>query len=158
MIRTLAHILTALAITTVTLAPMGQAQAGPAQARRMADKVMERFNNQGIFVTDQAFGVVAHGGQSDYVTFMTAGVKYHVFVSGDSNIDDIGISFWGPKQPNGNFSFIKGQGIKEESSIKRFRSIVFYPRRSGLYLARIHMFSGNPDGAHIYTVVGIGGS
>ncbi len=153
---TLAHMLAALAIFAPLTFPSSTVHANAAEARRSAKAASKVFNDEGVFVVDQASGVVPFRGTGDYVTFMTAGVKYFVLVSGDSNVEDIGVSLWGPKKSNGRFRLVHHEGLKENSDIQPYRLMAVKPRVSGLYLIRLHLIDGDRDGAHVYTLIGIG--
>lgn len=152
----IAHSLTALALTALMIVPATQAHADAEEARQSARTASRIFNEKGIFVVDQASGVVPHRGTGDYVTFMTAGVKYFILVSGDSSVRDIGVSVWGPKKSNDRFRLVAHEGLRSKDKVQLFRLIAIKPKVSGLYLVRLHLINGSGSNADVYTLIGLG--
>lgn len=151
-----AHGLMAMAVTAMVLAPQFEAQANVAEARANARVAVKAFNDNNVILVDQASGVVRKRGFGDYTTFLSAGLNYVIFTSGDNGVKDIGLTLWGPRRSNGRFTLQAKKGISRSSGTKQFRVLGFKPKTSGLYLIRVHLIDTPNEGAHVFTLIGLG--
>ena len=149
--RTAPHALAAIALAAMTLAPVWEAQATEIQARRKADKVVERLARQGSNFYTQNFSVAPFGGFRDFFVFLSPGVTHDIFASGCFDAFDVDISIFEPR-PGGGFTY-----VNTFDNQKPFQSIVFRPGRSGVHVVRIHLSSATADGAHIFFTIGVRG-
>jgi hypothetical protein len=149
--RVLAHTLAALALGAMTFGPVWEAHTTEEQARRKADKVVDRLARAGSNFYTQNFAVAEHGGYRDFFVFLTPGVNHDIFVSGSHAAFDVDLSIFEPGK-DGNFSY-----FKTYDNQKPFNSIVFKPKRSGVHIIRVHLSNSKRDGAHIFFIIGVRG-
>jgi hypothetical protein len=148
--RTIAHMLAALAIAAMTFAPVWEAHSTEKQARRKADKVVDRLARAGSNFYTQNFALAEYGGYRDFFVFLTPGVNHDIFVSGCHDAFDVDLSVFEPKGEN--FSY-----LKTYDNARPFHSIVFKPKRSGVHIIRVHLSNSKRDGAHIFFTIGVRG-
>ena len=143
------HALAAIAAMAMVLSPMWQAQSTEIQARRKADKVIERLSRQGSNFYTQNFAVSRFGGYVDFFVFLSAGVTHDIFASGCFDAFDVDITMFQPTG-QGFYSF-----VRTFDNGKPFQSIVFRPVRSGVHVVRVHLSNSTLDGAHLFFTIGV---
>jgi hypothetical protein len=144
-----AHALAVLAVGAMVLSPIWEAQATEIQARRKADKVVEKLARQGSNFYTQNFSVAGFGGFRDFFVFLSPGVTHDIFASGCFDAFDVDITLF---EPDGRGSFFF---VKTFDNGKPFQSIVFRPKRSGIHVVRVHLSNATRDGAHIFFTIGV---
>ena len=145
------HILAAIALVAMVLGPVWEVNASEKQARKKADKVVERLARQGSNFYTQNFAVAKYGSYRDFFVFLTPGVNHDIFVSGCYDAYDVDLSIFEPRK-SGGFAY-----VRTYDNGKPFHSVVFRPNRSGVHVIRVHLSNSTPDGGHIFFTIGVRG-
>lgn len=148
-LRKLSHAIAATAAAAMILSPIWQAQATEIQARRKADKVIERLARQGSNFYTQNFAFSPHRGFKDFFVFLTGDVTHDIFASGCFDAFDVDISMFEPT--DGDFF----RYVRTFDNAKPFHSIVYRPKRSGVHVVRVHLSNSTFDGAHLFFTIGV---
>lgn len=154
-VSSLSHVLAALALAAMTLAPVAtpSADASELQARRGIERAQQAFiQKYNITPVHSAFGLAPHQGFVTTRVFLVAGIRHSVFASGCGDLFNLGIRVF---DPNGNMISHNGFIDSRDSSYKPWRNAFFRANMTGLYTIQIQVFDNAFDGSHTYVVLGI---